>query len=132
MDVRFRLWDSTETSILYTFPIVFSANYPHSEKHLIEHSSPRAKGSLVLDGGIAAWDLVLQGVLMADDYQALMALADALESAVALNTPYILNINKTVSTYYSYHVKRIVPIEYADNIKTDFLEYKITFRVNSW
>lgn len=132
MDVRFRLWNSGESLILYTFPIVFSANYPHSEKNLVEHKNLRAKGSLVLDGGEAPWDLNLQGVIIDNDYQGLMASVDALESAVQLNTSYVLKINKTISTYYSYKVKRIVPIEYSDNNRTDFVEYRITFRVNSW
>ena len=132
MDVRFRLWNSAESVIIYTFPIVFSATYPYSEKNLIEHINPRGKGSIIIDSGDTAWNLTLKGVLSANNYEALTTLIDALESAVQLNTPYILKINKTSSTYYSYHVKRISPIEYEDNNRTTFLEYTITFRVNCW
>ena len=132
MNVYFKLYDTTGVNLIYTFPVVFSANYPHSEKRLMEHTTPRAKGSIVVDGGEASWDLVLQGVLSAANYQALVVLIDSMESSVVLNTPYVLKINKTVATYYTYNVKRISPIEYQDNLKTDFCEYKITLRTNSW
>lgn len=130
---RFKLYESDGNTLRYTFPIVFSANYPNSSQNLIEHSNFRGKGSIIVDGGESAWDLTLQGVLSGDSYEEVIAAIDALESAVALNTPYVLKIGKTVSTQYSYNVKRIEPIQYpSDNLRLDFIEYTIIFRVNSW
>jgi hypothetical protein len=133
MNVYFRLYDYTGLTPIYTFPIVFSANYPHTEKQLIEHTSLRGKGSIIVEGGDSAWDITLKGVLKANDYEALTVLIDAMETAVVLNTAYVLKINKTVSTYYEYKVKRISPIIFDEaNIRTSFIEYQVTFRVNSW
>ena len=133
MNVYFKLYDSTGIVLKYTFPVVFQANYPHSEKKLIEHESVRGKGSIIVDGGESSWDLTLKGVLIAADYAALMVLVEAMESAVVLNTPYVLEITKSISTDYEYKVKRIEPIQYEeDNLRTNCLEYTITFRVNSW
>jgi hypothetical protein len=135
MAVTFKLYASDGITLKQTFSCVYSANYPHSEKDLVEHTNIRGKGSLVIDGGDAPWDLVLQGVLFADDYDALTILVDAMESNIVLNTPYYLKITKSVSggTYYSYKVKRITPIEFKeDNLRNNFLDYQISFRVNSW
>jgi len=133
MNVYFKLYDSTGLVLKYTFPIVFQANYPHSEKNLIEHESVRGKGSIIVDGGDSSWDLVLRGVLQGADYAALITAIEAMESAVVLNTPYVLKITKSISIDYEYKVKRITAIEYQeDNLRTNYMEYQITFRVYSW
>ena len=135
MSVYFRLYASNGTDLIYTFPIVFEANYPHTEKDLIEHRNVRGKGSIVVDGGNAPWDLFLRGVLFSDGYDALMALVDDMETKVVLNIPYVLKITKSSGggTTWNYNVKRILPIEYAeDSLRTDYLEYKITFRADCW
>ena len=131
--VTFKLYDSIGTTLLYTFPIVFQANYPHTEKEIIEHKNIRANGSVIVEGGNSPWDLTLRGVLSGSDYDTLMTLVNALESAVVINTPYVLKIVSTGGTTYSYNVKRITPITYPeDNLRTDLLEYTITLRVLSW
>jgi hypothetical protein len=133
MNVYFQLYASNGTTPQYLFPTVFSANYPHTEKNLIEHTNVRGKGSIIVDGGDSAFDLTLKGVLFASDYEALIVLIDAMESSVALNIPYVLKINKTSSTYYSYNCKRITPIEWqSDNLRTNFIEYSISLRILSW
>jgi len=135
MAVTFKLYQSDGMTPVYTFPVVFSANYPHSEKKIIEHENVRGKGSIIIDGGESAWDLTLRGAFSADGYDDLMVLVDAMETAIALNTKYVLKItkNQVETTDYSYNVKRITPIETSpDNIRTNYLEYIIVFRVNSW
>jgi len=135
MAVTFKVYQSNGITLVATLPVVFSANYPQSEKNIIEHINPRGKGSLIMDTGDAPWNLIIKGVLQADDYDSLMALVNTLENAIALNTPYILKITKSAAggTTWDYHVKRVLPIEYPeDSLRTDFLEYTITFRVNSW
>jgi len=131
--VTFKLYASDGTTLLYTFPIVFQANYPHTEKEIIEHKNIRANGSVIVEGGNSPWDLTLRGVLSGSDYDTLMTLVNSLESAVVINTPYVLKIVSTGGTTYSYNVKRITPITYPeDNLRTDLMEYTITLRVLSW
>jgi hypothetical protein len=140
MAVTFKLYENygeTGESLVYTFPTIFSANYPHSEKKYIEHTNLRGKGSITINGGESSWDLILKGVLKASNYATLMILIDAMESLVELNTPFTLGIENTEAETgdieYFYKVKRITPIEYPeDNLRTDFIEYRVTFLVNSW
>ena len=135
MAVTFQLYQSNGTTPVYTFPVVFEANYPHSEKKLIEHTNPRAKGSIFVDGGEASWILTLKGVLKASGYGALMALVDGMEDDVVLNTPYVLIIesDETGVTSWTYNVKRTSPIEFQNNsLRTDYIEYTINLSVNSW
>jgi len=130
---RFKLYDSTGLNLLYTFPVVQATNAPQSVKKIIEVRGQRGTGCLIIDGGDDCWDLFIEGILVADDdYEDLTASIDALESAVELNTAYVLKIDKTVSTYYEYRVKRIEPIDYPDSLRNESQDYTVTFRVNSW
>lgn len=132
MAVTFKLYASNGTTLLYTFPCVFEANYPHTEKKIIEHSNMRGKGSIIINGGDASWDLTLKGVVFAADYDAVMTIIDAMESAVVINTSYYVKITSGTTTH-SYKVKRILPIEYeAASLRNKFSEYQITLRVNAW
>ena len=116
----------------FTFPVVFSANYPHSEKKVIEHENVRGKGSIVIDGGEKVWTIDLRGVLSGDDYDDLMEKVDEMEESVLINVPYTLVISNG-TTEYVYNVKRITSIIYQDdNLRTNFMEYQIALRVGAW
>lgn len=131
--VTFKLYLSDGATLNYTFPVVFQANYPHTEKEMIEHKNIRGNGSVVVDGGYVPWDLTLRGVLSGSDYDTLMTLVADLETKVVLNTAYVLKIVSTGGNSYSYNVKRITPIIYPeDNLRTDLMEYTVTLRVLSW
>ncbi|MBN1467724.1 MAG: hypothetical protein JW924_03280 [Fusobacteriaceae bacterium] len=130
---RFKLYNSTGLSLLYTFPVVQESNHPHTSSKSVEIESQRGKGSILIDGGAESWDLRFTGILSGEDYQALVTKMDELESAVDLNIPYIMKIDKTATTVYEYKVKRILPIEWGDtNFRNNFIEYRITLRVNCW
>jgi hypothetical protein len=132
MSVRFKLYATNGSTLIYTFHCVFSANYPHSEKNLIEHTNPRAKGSIIVDGGSSPWTLNLKGVIFSSTYDNLMNLVDNMESYVTLNTPFVLGITSGATTH-TYNVKRTEPIIWQeDNLRTNYIEYNITFRVNCW
>ncbi len=132
--VYFRLYESDGVTLKYTLPVVFQANYPHTEKDLIEHKNIRGNGSIIVDGGEAPWDLTLRGVLRGSSYDTLMDLVDDMEEAIVLNDPLVLKIVSTgEATTYTYNVKRIVPIEYDNSsLRTDIMEYTVIFRVASW
>jgi len=131
--VKFSLYQSNGSTLAYTFPVVYQANYPWSEKNIIQHENPRGKGAIVISGGDKAWTLTLKGCLRAADYDALVVLMDGMESAVVINTPYVIKINKTSSTYYTYNCKRISPIIFdPNNLKTDYIEYEVSLLCNAW
>jgi hypothetical protein len=132
MATTFTIYASNGTTPVYILPVVFEANYPHTEKKLIEHESVRSTGSIIIDGGDASWDLVIKGVVMAADYTALMTIVDAIEAAIVLNTSYYIKIVNGSSSY-SYKVKRILPIEWEQaSLRTSAVEYQLTLRVNCW
>jgi hypothetical protein len=137
MPVVFSLYESyggTGDSPIYTFPVVFYANYPHSGKKIIAHGSVRAKGEIIKDAGEESWDLTIKGVLGSgnDDYDTIMGLIDTMESTIALNTPYILEITSGATTH-TYNVKRLVAIEYPpDDLRVDSIEYTCILRVSCW
>jgi len=122
---RFTLRDSTNSTELYVFSAVQNTNLPQTPRETVAISNLRAKGSVVIDGGIKSFDAIIEFVLWdnSGDYEALMALIDTLESTIPINTAFILRMDKTSSTYYDYHVKRIAPIQYTD-VATDMRCYR--------
>ncbi|KKL88285.1 hypothetical protein LCGC14_1926240 [marine sediment metagenome] len=129
---KFRLYNSVGDTLLLTFPVVQETNAPQSPSNIVEITGTRGIGSIIIAGGTPPWNLIIKGVLIGDNYQAIVVAMDALESTVTLNTAFLVRIDKTISSYYEYNVKRILPIEYPENLRTSNQKYTVTLRVNSW
>lgn len=137
MAVKFNLYDLNELELIITFPVVFESNFPINEKKTIEHENVRGKGSIIVDGGEAASDLYLKGVITGEDYDDLIEKINNMEDKVQFNVPYVLKIESSSASSGinepSYHVKRKDKIEWQSNsLRTNFVEYTIIFRTNSW
>jgi hypothetical protein len=128
----FDLWNSTGTVLIYTFPAVNYTNAPQSVKANIEITSQRSSGSIIIPGGEKPWDLELRFNLIGDDYEEVAGKIDLLESTIDVNTPYLLRIDKSQSTYYEYKVKRLQPFNYAESLRNWLQEVTASFRVNCW
>lgn len=128
----FRLYASDGTTLLYTFSYVNTTNAPQSPIKVVEHEGQRGIGGLIIDGGIAMWDLTLRGQVTGANYTEVSNKIEAMENAVDTNTKYIIKFDINETTTYSYRVKRIVPIRYEPSLRNYQQFYEITFRVNSW
>jgi len=130
---RFKLYNVGD-SLIYTFPYVQYTNAPRSVKSLVEIKSQRGKGSIIIDGGDDNWDLIIRFLITGEDYEEITSKIATLESTIQLNTPYVLRIDKTDSTYFEYKVKRISAIEYSESLRNGegIQECTLTLRVNSW
>lgn len=128
----FDLWNSAGTVLLYTFPAVNYTNAPQSVEANVEITSQRSAGSIIIPGGEKPWDLELRFNLTGDDYEDVAGKIDLLESTIDVNTPYLIRIDKTQSTYYQYKVKRIQPFNYAESLRNWRQEVTARFRVNCW
>jgi hypothetical protein len=134
---KFKLYDSTGITLIYTFPCVQRTNAPQSKGRYIGIEGVRGTGKLVIPAGTESWDLEIEGVLYIDpasgeDYEDLVKLIDKLETDIALNTPYYLRIEKTSSTYYEYKVKRLESIDYPESLRKVNQRYICRFSVNAW
>lgn len=131
-----KLWSSDGSSLIHTFNLVQSINIPQSPRRTVEIKGQRGKGSIIIDGGEDTFDIIIKGLFMIDDadegYEDLTVDIDAMESAIATNTPYLLRMDKTASTYYEYHVKRIEAIDYPENLRNNSQEYVCRLKANCW
>ena len=127
----FKLFDSGYV-LQYTFPVVQETNIPQTVQRSVVLKGQRAKGAIVIDGGEDTWDLIVKGLHYGEDYDTIQAAIVAMETAIDLNTSYIIRFDKTISTYYEYNVKRIKAISYPASLRTDSQEYTVTFLANSW
>ena len=129
----FKLYDNTGLNLQHTFEVVQNTNAPQDPQANVIHRTTRGKGAIVIDGGQEAWELEIEGILSADDYEALVVKMDAMTAAIVKFTPYILKIDKTSTTSYEYKVKRVLPIEWGEtNYRNNYIFYRCILLVNSW
>ena len=130
---QFKIYDNTGLNLIWTFEKIQLTNSPQDPQANVIHKITRGKGAIVIDGGQEAWELEIEGILGANDYEALVVKMDAMTSAIVKFTPYILKIDKTVSTTYEHKVKRILPIQWGEtNYRNDYIFYRIILLVHSW
>jgi len=127
-----KLYASDGVTLTYTFPLVQSVNCPKTIKKNYIVEAKRGNGGIIIPGSDAMWDLEVKGFLVDEDYSAIIAKIDAMESAIVLFTQYIIKIDKTISTTYSYNVKRVIDIQYPENLRCYDQEYLVTFKANAW
>lgn len=129
---QFKLYASNGLTLIYTFPIVYKTNFPQPQIDYVEVTSLRSQGSIIIPGGDKPWDLELNFALVGEDYETVAGLLNTLETTVLFNTPYVLKIDKSPTTKYEYNIKRLVPFEYEESLRTDIQKVRGILRVNSW
>lgn len=129
---RFKLYASDGLTLIYQFIAVQATNVPQTPTKNTVIEGIRGQGCIVIPGSISSFNLKISGILLAENYEALVVLMDALESALLLNTKYVLKIDKTSSTSYSYNVMRIDSIEYPESLRTNYQSYDIILKAGAW
>ena len=132
---KFTLWDDTGSTKLYTFTAVNDTNAPQTVKDLVKVKNLRGKGQIVIDGGTAPWQLEIKFVIIGEDYTDVASQIETLENTIQLDTPYLFLMDKSISTYYQYNVKRTKPFTYTDlqnNLRNNYQKITAHLDVNSW
>lgn len=129
---RYKLYASDGLTLVYPFDYILSDNSPQDALRFTEITGFRGQGSLIIGGSTQPWDLQLTFFLWKIDYASLIAAMDSVESTIVMNTPYILKIDRTISTTKDYHVKRIAPLSWEDTKRVKYQKGNIILRVNSW
>ena len=129
---KYKLYASDGLTSVYPFDYILSDNSPINTLRFTEITGFRGQGSIIIGGSTQPWDIELTFFLQAADYSSLISKMDSVESTIALNTPYILKIDRTIATTKDYHVKRLTPIRWENTNRVRYQRGTITFRVNSW
>lgn len=128
----FRIYSEAD-ALLYTFSGIFEANLPQDPIKYTEVKGIRGQGSIIIKGSLDSWDLILKGCITGTDYEDIVSKIDSMVSTIDTGTKYYLRLDKTGSTTYEYKVMRLEPIEFQpDNLRTNYCEFTIKFRVNTW
>lgn len=127
-----KLYASDGNTLVYTFSGHQATNMPQDPKKKVIHSALRGNNAIVITGGNQEWELYIDGIFLGADYEEIAGKISAIETAIVLGTPYVLKFQKTATTYYSYNVKRVTPIDFPDSLRNTYQEYKIIFLANSW
>jgi len=129
---KYKLYASNGSSLIYSFQYILSDNSPQDSLRFTEITGFRGQGSIIIPGSTQPWDLQLTFFLCNADYATLIAAMDSVESTIVLGTPYVLKIDRTISTTKDYNVKRLTPIVWEDTNRVRYQKGTIQFRVNSW
>lgn len=128
----FKLYASDGSTPVYTFEYVIDTNWPQENPSSIEYENIRASGSIIVPEGNKAWDLVVRGVLVADNYTALTTKIFSLKDTIAVNTRYVLKIDKSSTTVDTIKVMRLQAIQLDTSKRTKIQYYTLTFRAECW
>ena len=130
----FKLYASNGVTLVYEFENVIPPiiGWPSDNPSSIEFTNTRASGSIIIPEGTKPYNIVLNGILLADDYTALTTKIFALRDTVVANTRYILTLDKSVSTYDTIKVMRLVNIDLETSKRVNNQRYAVTLRALSW
>jgi len=128
----FELYKADGTTPQYTFPCVYETNIPQTGIKNTVIEGMRGIGCVVVPGSESSFDITLHGVFLADTYDLITQAIDNMETYIVAGTTYVLKLDKTVSTAYSYNVIRLQSIEYPVSLRLNYQEYIVTFKTNSW
>ena len=129
----FKLFASDGTTPVYTFEYIIPGTvWPLDNPSSVEYVNPRASGSIIIPEGNKAYDIVLRGIFIADNYTNLTTKIFALQSAIVANTRYILTIDKSSTTYDTIKVMRRVPIEFDEGLRTNVQRYTVILQALAW
>jgi hypothetical protein len=129
---KYNLFESDGLTSVYPFEFITADNSPKDALRFTEITGFRGQGSIIIGGSTQPWDLELTFFLCESDYSSLIAAMDNIESTIEMNVPYVLKIDRTISTTKNYNVKRIAPITWENTQRVRYQKGTILFRVNSW
>ena len=129
---RYTLYAANGTTPVYAFDYILSDNSPIDTLRFTEITGFRGQGSLIIPGSTQPWDLQLTFFLCKSDYATLISAMDSINSTIVLGTPYVLKIDRSISTTKDYNVTRLLPITWEDTKRVKYQKGNITFRVGSW
>jgi hypothetical protein len=132
--VRFYFDDGTNT---YTFPLVqaINDNVPAIKATIIPGN--RSDGSIAIPGGKRSLELVLRGIIVDNNYAAIIAKKDEMRIKVTTNpaTLTMRHWNSNAGTWvndYVYIVRRTEEIIFPDTLLTSEQQYECRFLVTQF
>lgn len=128
----FKLYAQDGETLVYTFPVVQYTNIPQSPKKSTIIEGIRGNGCLIVPGSDASWDIIIRGIFLGDDYEAITTKITGIESSITPHTKYVLEFEKSPTQHFTYYVQRIDPIEYFESLRISGQEYQVILKANSW
>ena len=130
-DYTVRLYFNDGTKI-YVFPYVYSLEDPIPGIKATIHEGNRGDGSVIIPGGKESVDIKLKGVLVGDDYTALITAMNSMKTNVTTNvaTLSLQHYNVSWVDDWSYTVRRITKIKWEeDSLRNTSQKYELSFKV---
>jgi len=129
---EFKLYDSTDTSLIYFIENVITTNYPQDNPASVQLTNLRSSKGIVIPGGLKPYTLTMRGILIGTDYTDLTTKINAMKTAIVYNTPYILKIDTSETTQDEINVMRVEPIIFEEGRRTKVQYFVINLLANAW
>ena len=112
----------------YELPTVYSVSDPKEGIKNVVIEGFRSDGSVVVPGGKKSQEIVVQGIIVGEDFDEVSAGIDALKAGVTTEPATL-----AFGSEWSYTVRRLTEIEFeADTRRTSYQKYTIRFLVLSY
>jgi len=120
----------------YDLPLVFSVSDPEPGMKATVIEGKRGDGSIVIPAGKKSQEITIRGKLTETDdgYKDIVTLINEMRTKVTKDvaTLTMKHYDSGWVTDWSYTVRRITPIEFAESLRTSSQEYEIRFWVLSY
>jgi len=130
----FKIYQANGSTPVVTIPYVQNINDSDApyDKAIIE--GLRGVGAIVIPGSAKAWTLVIDFIILGDDYTELISNISSIDTSIVMFTPYVLKIDTSVSTTKDINIKRVGPIKInnPDDYRNGIAECSIEFIANCW
>jgi hypothetical protein len=130
----FKIYEANGSTSVVTIPYVQSLNDDDSPYDKVIIDGLRGVGAIVIPGSAKAWTLVINFIVLGDNYTELIANIDTIKTAIVMFTPYVLKIDTSENTTKDINVKRVGPIKInnPDDYRNGIAECSIEFMANCW
>jgi len=131
-----KVYQSDGVTLIYTIEDVIRREpmLNISVPDFVEHKNIRSAGSIIIPGGNQPYDITIYARLAASNYEGLMTAFESMQTLIAVNTNYVLKIDKSSTTTEDVNVMRLQPIvvDTGRGNLTRFLYYTLTLRAGVW
>jgi len=128
----FKLYNSTDTSLIYFIENVITINYPQDNPSSVQLTNLRSSKGIVIPGGLKPYTLTIRGILIGTDYTDLTTKINLMKNNINYTTPYILKIDTSETTSESINVMRVEPIVFDEGRRTKIQYFNISLLANAW
>lgn len=129
---KFSIYNEANDTEIYEIENVLFTTWPNEQSSFVEITNLRSAGAIVIPGGNKSYDIEIRAILIANNYTDLTTKIFTLKNTIALNTKYVLRVDKSQSTYDTINVMRLEAIVFENSKRNNVQRFTLRLKGNIW